>query len=451
MIHRIVIEPGTLLDNERECVFSAFGIESFRPLQEPAIAAALAGRDSLVVMPTGGGKSLCFQAPALLGDGLTVVVSPLISLMKDQVDPFCGVARDTSPERACDTESSTSPLLGKVAYLNSSLHARHQIGVEQALLRGKYRLLYVAPERFGDPKFLSVLARSKVVAIVIDEAHCISQWGQDFRKAYARLGDLRIIFPRVPIHAYTATATPRVRKEIVQSLMLRDPEILVGDFDRPNLVLRVEQRDPGHAVSAQILAVAAGIEMDGRYGKPSVIVYCMTRRDTERIAEDLAHLGVNAVPYHAGLDPDQRTRNQDAFMSGDCAVIVATTAFGMGIDKPDVRCVIHASMPSSLEQYHQEIGRAGRDGQPAECVLLYDPDDVDRWIGVMGIADEIEHAIATEDWLCHAQHVPAYARLMHMELFTTFTSCRRFALLEYFNQDHPGYCNACDVCLEGNG
>jgi len=225
-----------LATGKRDEILRAFGLDSFRPLQEPAIAAAIAHRDSLVVMPTGGGKSLCFQAPALFDDGLTVVVSPLISLMKDQVDRQCGTG--ILPVD-CDTKSSATYLHGKVAYLNSSLRIHDQLAVEQALRGGKYRILYVAPEKFNNPAFLGLLSHCRVKSIVIDEAHCITQWGHDFRPAYANLGALRTVFPGASIHAYTATAAPRVRDEIVESLHLKDPEILVGDFDRPNLTLRV--------------------------------------------------------------------------------------------------------------------------------------------------------------------------------------------------------------------
>ena len=420
---------------------------TLRPLQIEAINAHLLNRDSLAVLPTGGGKSLCYQAPAMVGpSGLTVVVSPLISLMKDQVD---AALRRGLP----------------AARLDSSMAPRDQVIADNRVQSGLVRLLYVSPERLAMPPFVALLKRCDLRSIVIDEAHCISQWGHDFRPAYAALGNLRTLFPGVPIHAYTATATPRVRDEIVESLAMNDPVRIVGDFDRPNLLLRVEPRDD---LVAQLLAFIG--DHPGECG----IIYCMTRAEAGLHADALdLLLGYLAAtnqlrdfdgvrPYHAGLDDDIRRDTQDWFLASrpqcatvleQCAgrsrIVVATIAFGMGIDKPDVRWIAHTAMPSSLEVYHQEIGRAGRDGQPAECVIFEDQSDVGRW----------------EDFLLGNDSVPErvlQAREHQLDAMFDYcqwhdgADCRHRMLTEYFGQPwenqpagchSPGICGHCDICL----
>ncbi|HUT89348.1 MAG TPA: ATP-dependent DNA helicase RecQ [Thermoguttaceae bacterium] len=407
-------------------ILVTWGLTDFRPLQREAIEAALTRRDSLVVMPTGSGKSLCYQAPALYADGVTVVISPLISLMKDQVD--------TLKARG----------LG-AAFLNSTQHPREQEEIARATLAGDVVLLYVSPERCMSPPFLSLLTRlygeHRLAAIVVDEAHCISQWGQDFRLDYGELGNLRTLFPGVAIHAYTATARPRVRDEIVAALQLRDPCVLVGDFDRPNLTLIVDDRVDLDFQLRHLLR-----DLDG-----PAIVYTITRAEAERIAADLWQGGfISAAAYHAGMPDDARKRVQDKFMAGGVDVIVATVAFGMGIDKPDVRYVIHAAMPSSLEMYHQQIGRAGRDGLPASCVMFYDDDDFDTWCRIMKIdrrecLKNLRHGVGA-----HSLEEHSYLHLTAMYEYCWHSDCRRAFLLKYFGQDYPAdNCAACDACGSG--
>ena len=337
-----------------------WGFSSFRPLQREAMLAILAGRDSVVVLPTGGGKSLCFQAPALVSkdvdgrSGFALVVSPLISLMKDQVDGLRvdGVA---------------------AAYLNSSLTAGERDAVLASLRDDRCRLLYVSPERLvgeGSQGFRRMLQQTGVRFIAIDEAHCISQWGHDFRPEYRQLGRLRDDFPDVSLHAFTATATERVRRDIITELRLENAAVLVGSFDRPNLTYRVLRRGNLHKQLLQILERHAG---------EAGIVYCGSRREVEALAEWLKGEGLRAAPYHAGLDDEVRSRNQEAFLDERIDIIVATVAFGMGIDRSNVRFVVHAGAPRSPEHYQQESGRAGRDGLPAECVLIYSGGDFVRW------------------------------------------------------------------------
>ncbi|HUO86457.1 MAG TPA: ATP-dependent DNA helicase RecQ, partial [Thermoanaerobaculia bacterium] len=333
-----------------------WGYDFFRPLQREAMEAVLAGRDSLVVLPTGGGKSLCFQAPALVaeGRGPALVVSPLISLMKDQVDALVanGVA---------------------AACLNSAQPAEERRRVRQELAAGRVRLLYVSPERLvgeGNGGFLGQVAGLDVPFVAVDEAHCISQWGHDFRPSYRALGALRQALPGVSVHAFTATATERVRRDIVAELGLVDPAVLVGSFDRPNLVYRVERRAERDRQLRAILE---------RHPGEAGIVYCISRREVAEVAETISSWGVAARPYHAGLADDVRARHQEEFSQERVEVVVATVAFGMGIDRSDVRFVVHVGSPRSLEHYQQESGRAGRDGLPAECVLLHSSRDYFTW------------------------------------------------------------------------
>jgi ATP-dependent DNA helicase RecQ len=389
----------------RETLRRVWGYAAFLPLQEEAVAAVLEGRDSLVVLPTGGGKSLCYQAPAVYFRKLAVVVSPLIALMKDQVD---GLRQDGVP----------------AAYLNSSQSRAERAAVEREIAFERLTLLYVAPERLMAPGFAESLRRARPAFFAVDEAHCISQWGHDFRPEYRQLRVLRELFPGVAVHAYTATATPQVRADIIAELRLDRPRLLVGSFDRPNLVYRVQSR------TDRLKQVVAAIE---RHRGQAGIVYCIRRSEVDDLTSALVRRGVSALPYHAGLDDAERRRNQDAFVNERVDVVVATVAFGMGIDRSNVRYVVHAGMPKSLEHYQQEAGRAGRDGLDAECLLLWSGADYGLWKSVI-----------------ERDGVPAPGALRKLgEIFALCqdTVCRHRALARYFGQDHAGGCAACDVCL----
>ena len=324
-----------------------WGFDGLRPIQRVAIRAGLGTRDSLVIMPTGGGKSLCYQVPPLIDDApdgkprTDVVVSPLIALMEDQVS---GLRANGVPAAA----------------LHSGLDEKQQAKVEADLKAGRLRLLYVSPERLGSSHLVRLLSGVRIGAIVVDEAHCISQWGHDFRPEYRALSSLRRRYPDASLHAFTATATPRVRDDIVDQLKLQNPEVLIGNFDRPNLTYRVLPKD---SARKQVLGI---IE---RHRGEAVIVYCLSRKATERVADAMKSSGVKAAAYHAGLSSSQRSKIQSRFMAEKIDVIVATVAFGMGVDRGDVRAVVHMDLPKSLEHYQQEAGRAGRDGLSAECVL----------------------------------------------------------------------------------
>ncbi|MDX6557778.1 MAG: ATP-dependent helicase RecQ, partial [Blastocatellia bacterium] len=345
-----------------------FGFDSFRPLQEEIIRDSLAGRDVLALLPTGGGKSLCFQLPALARAGLTVVVSPLISLMKDQVDALqaSGVA---------------------ATFLNSSLKADEARVRLRGLHSGEYRLLYVAPERMMLSGFLSDLRRWNVNLLAIDEAHCISEWGHDFRPEYRRLAELRQHFPEVPLMALTATATERVRLDIVKQLHLREPQRYVASFNRPNLMYRVLGKSKAYDQVLNFVNSRAN---------ESGIVYCQSRKSAESVAERLSADGVMARPYHAGLDAQERSSNQELFLRDEVRVICATIAFGMGINKPNVRFVVHHDLPKNVEGYYQETGRAGRDGLPSECLLLFSAGDAVKYSRfIEEVSDEKQRQIAT--------------------------------------------------------
>ena len=407
-----------------EVVRRTFGFENLRPLQGRAIQAALEGRDLLLVMPTGGGKSLCYQAPALVRPGLTIVVSPLISLMQDQVD---ALREDGAP----------------AAMLSSGQEPSERREVERDLESGRLKLLYVSPERLMSPGFLERLSGFDVRAVAIDEAHCISHWGHDFRPEYRELGLLRRRLPGMPIQAYTATATPRVRADIASQLGLREPEILVGSFDRPNLVYRVL---PRRDLVAQVESVIA--RHSGGAGGGAGIVYCLRRADVEDLCAKLRERGVRCEPYHAGIDPADRRRTLRAFQTEALDVVVATVAFGMGIDRPDVRFVVHASLPKGVEQYSQETGRAGRDGLPSECVLFYGGADYHGWKGL--IEHSARDARANGALNAGADLDGALERLSHMWNLATGALCRHRALCRYFGEtDAPAntLCGACDVCL----
>jgi len=385
-----------------------FGYDDFRPLQREIVADALAGRDVFALLPTGGGKSLCFQLPALLRDGVTIVVSPLIALMKDQVD-----ALQTSGIAA--------------TFLNSTLAGTEARERLRGLDRNQFRLLYVAPERLMMENFLERALNWNIAQIAIDEAHCISEWGHDFRPEYRELKKLRTLFPDVPIMALTATATERVRDDIVKHLELRDPRCYVASFNRPNLTYRVVAKSSAYE---QVL--------DFIRARPneSGIVYCASRKSTDALAEKLTRDGIKALPYHAGMEPRERTRNQEAFLRDDARVITATIAFGMGINKPNVRFVIHHDLPKNIEGYYQETGRAGRDGLPSECVLL------------LSVGDVVKQRRFIEEKPEHDQRI-ARAQLRDMIGYAETRQCRRAALLKYFGEDWPNQsCDSCDNCLE---
>jgi ATP-dependent DNA helicase RecQ len=386
-----------------------WGYDSLRPLQQEAMLAVLESRDSLVVLPTGGGKSLCYQAPALLGESVTVVVSPLISLMKDQVDGLL-----SSGVAAAKMNSSQSPAENKA--------------VERDLFAGKLKLLFVSPERLALAGFRDMLRRAGVKTFAIDEAHCISHWGHDFRPEYRQLRTIRDEFPGASIHAYTATATPQVRRDIAAQLALREPAVLVGDFDRPNLLYRVL---PRHDEARQV------VEIVERHRGEAGIVYCPRRRDVDALTEKLRKKGHEAVAYHAGLSAEERHEAQEKFSTEKCDLVVATVAFGMGIDRSNVRFVIHTAMPKSVEHYQQESGRAGRDGLEAECVLLYSGADVILWKSML--ANETADAEHAASLLRHLNDIDRYC---------SGAICRHKALVEYFGQHHEAEaCNACDLCL----
>ena len=402
------------LDDILGVVRRYWGFSTLRPLQQQAIRAGLEQRDSLVVMPTGGGKSLCYQVPAALGQRTDIVVSPLISLMKDQVDGLhaCGYA---------------------AAALYSGMPAGAVRQIEEEIAAGKFRLVFVAPERLLTSRFLQLVERVGVRAFAIDEAHCISHWGHDFRPEYRQLAELKTRFPEASVHAYTATATERVRSDIVEQLRLSAPTVLVGIFDRPNLVYRIVPR---------VDAEKQTLEVIRRHAGQAAIVYCISRKDAEAMAAALGEHRVRAAHYHAGMEPEERRRTQDAFAAEQLDVVAATVAFGMGIDRSDVRCVIHAAMPKSIEHYQQETGRAGRDGLEAECVLLYSAADVIRWESL--IDKSAGEAGAPAEVLAAAKPL-----LAHMRQYCGGVQCRHRKLSEYFGQAYSrASCGACDVCLD---
>lgn len=401
------------IENVKEVVSRYWGFSQLRPLQEQAIRSVLAARDSLVVLPTGGGKSLCYQAPAVLRGDTTVVVSPLISLMKDQVDGLrtCGI---------------------NAVQIDSSQQAEERAAAEAQLLRGEVRLLFVSPERLVNGEFIRLLQNVKISAIAIDEAHCISHWGHDFRPEYRQLRRLREFFPGVSVHAYTATATEQVRLDIMNQLGLTNPEVLVGNFDRPNLTYRVASR---RDLTGQVLEVLK------RHKNESGIIYCIRRKEVDELSALLRKNGVNALGYHAGLTREQRKEAQEAFSSEQCDLIVATVAFGMGIDRSNVRFVLHTGMPKSLEHYQQETGRAGRDGLEAECTLLFSGSDVLLWKSIMEKSAQEQNADPA--FLEHAME-----HLNEMSRYCRGAACRHRALVEYFGQEFSkSTCQACDICL----
>ncbi len=385
-----------------------WGYDSFRPLQEDAVDALLNRRDVLLILPTGGGKSLCFQLPALALPGTAVVISPLLALMKDQVD-------------ACNSQGIPAVCLSSMATTEENRAAMRQVR------DGKIKILYLSPERIATESSLKFLESLDVSLFAVDEAHCISAWGHDFRPEYRQLAVLKEKFPKSPVIALTATATSRVRKDISAQLRLLQPEILVGSFDRPNLVyISVERRD----LLSQVTSV-----INAHKGE-SGIIYCLSRANTEQLADKLHKSGFRARAYHAGMDNNQRKETQEAFLRDRCDIIVATVAFGMGIDKSNVRYVLHAALPKSLENYQQESGRAGRDGLAADCVLLYSVGDLVQQKRFLTELPESERRIAT-------------TKLEKMLDYARAKSCRHRQLVRYFDQQYDQEkCGACDVCEE---
>lgn len=400
-----------------------FGYDSFRPGQDELVRAILSGRDTLGIMPTGAGKSICYQVPAMLFPGLTLVISPLISLMKDQV----GALVEAGVPAAC---------------INSAMSAEEFRDALYFAGRGQYKLLYVAPERLTAPSFLEFSKRVPISMVTVDEAHCISQWGQDFRPSYLKILNFLAELPERPlVSAFTATATAEVRDDIVQALGLHEPFIKTTGFDRPNLYFAVEQPTFKGMKLLQLL--------NERKDK-SGIVYCSTRKNVEEICDLLLSRGLPATRYHAGLDPDERRENQDDFLYDRKTIMVATNAFGMGIDKSNVSFVIHYNMPKNMESYYQEAGRAGRDGQPADCILLYSGQDVRMAEFLIERSHEAEDETIDE---ATRQELIARdrERLRQMTFYCTTTECLRHYILRYFGENSPiscGHCSSCDTNFE---
>ena len=398
-----------MTSSAQQILKTVYGYDEFRGQQQVAIDRALKGQDSLVLMPTGGGKSVCYQVPAQLLEGTALIVSPLIALMQDQV-------------------SALHELGVPAAFLNSSLTQEQQRKITTQLRNGELKLLYVAPERLIQLGTRVLLQSVPISLIAIDEAHCVSQWGHDFRQDYLSLHELREWFPGVPRMALTATATALTREEIIQRLALTDAETLVSNFDRPNIRYQVQAKTDANKQLEQFLT---------RHRNEAGIIYCLSRKKTESTAERLNRQGFTALPYHAGLEPDVRAENQRRFLNEDGLIIVATIAFGMGIDKPDVRFVAHLDLPKSLEAYYQETGRAGRDGLPAEAWMIYGLQDVVR---IRQMADE---SVASEAYKRHERQ-----KLDTLLGWCEITACRRSPLLTYFGEPSIDSCGNCDNCQQ---
>lgn len=385
-----------------------FGYDTFRPLQEEIVNNVLDKKDTFVLMPTGGGKSLCFQLPALKFPGITVVISPLIALMKDQVDSL--------------HENGI-----KAAFLNSTQTPKEQEKIKEKLKNNKIKILYIAPERLALPDFQNFLKTLNISLIAIDEAHCISEWGHDFRPEYRNLKKIKDLFPQIPIITLTATATNKVQEDIVNQLSMQKANKFISSFNRENLNLSVINKKQAFNKLANLLM---------NYRDKSVIIYCFSRKDTENITDKLNANGFNALPYHAGLTPEARKRHQDLFIKDSANIIVATIAFGMGIDKPDVRLVVHYTYPKTLEGYYQEIGRAGRDGLASECVMFYT------------YADTRKHEFFIGQNQDEKARLSAQEKLNDVLTYAEGNVCRKKHLLKYFGEDlEEDNCQACDICL----
>ena len=397
------------MEKAAQILTSTFGYSAFRHHQEQIIEALVAGQDVMTLMPTGGGKSICYQIPALMRAGCGIVISPLIALMQDQVDAM-------------------KQLGIRAAFLNSSLSRAEQLEIEQDLLAGTYDLLYMAPERLLNPHMLKLLEQSDIALFAIDEAHCVSQWGHDFRKEYQQLSMLHERFPQVPRIALTATADQRTRSEIIEQLALQQAEVFVNSFDRPNIQYTIAEASNNRDALLRFLKE--------NHAGDAGIIYCLSRKNVEATAEWLNENGRFTLPYHAGLPQQTRLRNQQRFLREDGLIIVATIAFGMGIDKPDVRFVAHLNLPKNIESYYQETGRAGRDGQPANAWMTY------------GLKDVINLRLFTEN----SDSDEMFKRVMHQKTdamlgLCELTTCRRQAMLAYFDEDMPEPCGNCDNCL----
>ncbi|WP_409522941.1 DNA helicase RecQ [Nitrincola sp. MINF-07-Sa-05] len=399
-----------MTDKAKQVLAEVFGFDQFRPPQDEVVQTVLDGQDVLVVMPTGGGKSLCYQLPALVREGTGIVISPLIALMQDQV-------------------TALSQLGIKAGCLNSSQTQEQLQWTEQNLLSGELDLLYIAPERLMQPRTLGLLKRARIALFAIDEAHCVSQWGHDFRPEYLQLNCLREMFPQVPRIALTATADARTRQEIIDRLDLTDARRFIQGFDRPNIRYRIGLKERARDQLLRFIR--------SEYEQEAGIVYCMSRKRVEETAAWLCERGLTALPYHAGLSSELRAHNQHRFLTEESMIMVATIAFGMGIDKPNVRFVAHLDLPRSIEAYYQETGRAGRDGQPATAWMVYGLQDV------LLLRQMLENSQA-EDIFKQVERQKLEAMLGLCEI----TSCRRQALLTYFGEaDHPP-CGNCDTCLD---
>ncbi|MBY8318121.1 ATP-dependent DNA helicase RecQ [Vibrio fluvialis] len=408
MTATLIAEQSDALPDPQTILRDVFGYQTFRDGQHEVIESAVAGRDSLVIMPTGGGKSLCYQIPALAREGVTVVISPLISLMKDQVDQLKanGVAAEC---------------------VNSTQSREALIGIYNRMHSGQLKLLYVSPERVLTGEFIERLHNLSLAMIAVDEAHCISQWGHDFRPEYAALGQLKQQFPQVPIMALTATADDATRSDILSRLNLTDPHVYLGSFDRPNIRYTLMEK---HKPVSQVIRYLE--TQKGHCG----IIYCGSRKKVEMVTEKLCNNHIRAAGYHAGMDADERAYVQEAFQRDDIQIVVATVAFGMGINKPNVRFVVHFDIPRNIESYYQETGRAGRDGLPAEAVMLYDPADI-AWLRRMldEKSDGPQKQVETH-------------KLTAMSNFAEAQTCRRQVLLNYFGEYRDKPCGNCDICLD---